>query len=104
LRRHPTASPVHPGVTARRVELLADLHRVRVLCDGREVADHPRLWAKHQTVSDPDHVEAAKLLRRRHLALARPTTDRQSSGVPDVEVRCLADYDTALGLTAPAAG
>jgi transposase len=89
---------VHPGVIGRRVELLADLHRVRVLCDGREVADHPRLWAKHQTLSDPAHVEAAKLLRRKHLDLARPT-QRHPSAVPDVEVRCLTDYDTALGLT-----
>jgi transposase len=84
---------VHPSVIGRRVELLADLHRVRVLCDGNLVADHPRLWAKHQTVSDPGHVEAAKLLRRKHLDLASPTAQ------PDVEVRCLADYDTALGLT-----
>jgi transposase len=90
---------VHPGVIGRRVELLADLHRVRMLCDGTLVADHPRLWAKHQTVSDPDHVEAAKLLRRKHLDLARPTTGRQPSTTPDVEVRRLTDYDTALGLT-----
>jgi transposase len=89
---------VHPSVIGRRVELLADLHRVRVLCDGREVADHQRLWAKHQTVSDSDHVEAAKLLRRQHWDVARPT-DRRPTAVPDVEVRCLADYDTALGLT-----
>ena len=55
------------------------------------------LWcvtgAKHQTVSDPTHVEAAKLLRRKHLDIARPAAQ------PEVEERCLADYDTALGLT-----
>jgi transposase len=91
---------VHPSVVGRRVELLADLHRVRVLCDGQQVADHERLWAKHQTVSDPVHVEAAKLLRRQHLDLARTTTEQHpSTAQPDVEVRCLADYDTALGLT-----
>ena len=83
---------VHPSVIGRRVEIIADLHRVRVFCDGRVVAEHPRLWAKHQTVSDPDHVEAAKLLRRKHLEVARPTA------APEIEVRCLADYDTALGL------
>jgi transposase len=84
---------VHPGVIGRRVEVIADLHRVQAFCDGRLVADHERLWAKHQTVSDPAHVEAAKLLRRKHLEVARP------SAAPEVEVRCLADYDTALGLT-----
>ena len=32
------------------------------------------------------------MLRRKHLDVARPTA------APEVEVRCLADYDTALGL------
>jgi hypothetical protein len=79
-------------VIGRRVEIIADLYRVLVLCDGRVVAEHERLWAKHQTVSDPAHVEAAKLLRRKRLEMARP------AAAADVEVRCLADYDTALGL------
>jgi transposase len=83
---------VHPAVVGRRVEVIADLGRVRVLCDGRVVADHQRVWAKHQTITDPTHVEAAKLLRRKHLDLARPVI------AAEVEVRCLADYDTALGL------
>jgi len=91
---------VHPSVIGRTVELIADLHRVRVLCDGSLVADHERLWAKHQTVSDPVHVEAAKLLRRKHLDVARPTSEQHPTTVqPDVEVRCLTDYDAALGLT-----
>jgi transposase len=91
---------VHPSVIGRRVEIIADLHQVRVLCDGQQVADHERLWAKHQTVSDPVHVEAAKLLRRKHLDVARATVERHPTiAQPDVEVRCLADYDTALGLT-----
>jgi transposase len=83
---------VHPSVIGRRIEVVADLDRVRVFCEGRVVADHERLWAKHQTVSDPVHVAAAKLLRRKHLDLARPTAQ------PEVEARRLADYDTALGL------
>jgi transposase len=87
---------VHPGVVGRRVEVVADLARVRVLCEGRLVADHERLWAKHQTISDPAHVEAAKLLRRKHLDIARDTA--RPTAVLDVEVRRLADYDTALGL------
>jgi transposase len=93
---------VHPSVIGRRVEVIADLSGVRVLCEGRLVAEHERLWARHQTVSDPAHVEAAKLLRRKHLGLAdlaRPDARRRhSNGRLEVEVRCLADYDTALGL------
>ena len=83
---------VHPAVIGRRIEVVADLARVRVLCDGRTVADHDRAWARHQTISDPEHVAAAKLLRRERIGVVRPAPE------PDVEVRCLADYDTALGV------
>jgi transposase len=83
---------VHPAVIGRRVEVVADLERVRVFCDGRPVADHDRIWAKHQTISDAEHVAAARLLRRDRIGLVRPTPE------PDVEIRCLADYDTALGV------
>jgi transposase len=84
---------VHPGVIGRRVEVIADLARVRVLCDGRLVADHERVWAWHQTISDPEHVAAARLLRRERVGVLRPVQQGE------VEQRCLADYDTALGIT-----
>ena len=83
---------VHPAVIGRRVEVVADLDRVRVFCQGRLVADHLRVWARHQSISDAEHVAAAGVLRRDRLALVRPAAE------PDVQVRCLADYDTALGL------
>jgi transposase len=84
---------VHPAVIGRRIEMLADLHRVRVFCDGKTVADHERIWAWHQTISDPDHVAAAKALRRDRAGVLRPVADNE------VEQRCLADYDTALGIS-----
>jgi transposase len=83
---------VHPGVIGRRIELLADLARVRAFCDGKLVADHERIWAWHQTISDPEHVAAAKLLRRERVGALRPVPE------PDVQIRCLDDYDSALGL------
>ena len=83
---------VHPSVIGRRIEVIADLARVRALCDGKPVADHERIWAAHQSISDPEHVEAAKVLRRNRIGMLRPAPE------PEVEVRCLADYDTALGL------
>jgi transposase len=83
---------VHPSVIGRRIEVIADLQRVRVLCDGRVVADHERVWAWHQTISDPEHVAAARTLRRERLGVLRPVAE------PDVEQRPLSDYDTALGL------
>jgi hypothetical protein len=82
---------VHPAAVGRRVEVAADLERVRVFCEGRLVADHERCWARHQTLSDPAHLTAAARLRRDRTARPRVTTD-------DVEVRCLADYDQAFGL------
>ena len=83
---------VHPAVIGRRVEVVADLSRVQALCGGKLVADHERIWAWHQTLSDPDHVAAAKVLRRKRIGVVRPAPE------PDVEQRCLADYDTALGV------
>ena len=44
---------VHPAVIGRRIEVTADLARVRVLCDGQVVADHERAWAWHQTHHRP---------------------------------------------------
>jgi transposase len=87
---------VHPGVIGRRIDIHADLARVRVFCDGRQVADHERIWAKHQTISAADHLAAARALRRDRLEVLRPT---RQTAEPVVEQRRLTDYDTALGLT-----
>jgi transposase len=83
---------VHPSVIGRRIEVIADLARVRALCDGRVVADHERIWAWHQTISDPDHVASARALRRERVTVLHPVAEL------DVEQRALSDYDTALGL------
>ena len=83
---------IHPSVVGRRVEIIADLDRVGALCDGKTVADHQRIWAAHQTISDPEHTEAAKALRRTRIGLLRPAPE------PEVQIRCLDDYDTALGV------
>jgi transposase len=88
---------VDPAVIGRRVQLTADLNRVQVHCDGRPVADHQRCWARHQTITDPDHAQAAARLRAEHRAA---TIGDEPA---EVELRCLADYDTAFGLTDGAA-
>ena len=82
---------IHPEVIGRRIEVVADLDRVRAFCDGRLVADYDRVWARHQTLTDPEHRRAADLLRQRRLTVVPPPTE------PDVQIRCLADYDQALG-------
>jgi len=94
---------VHPGVIGRRIEVVADLERVRVLYDGRSVADHPRVWATHQTLTDPEHLAAAGSLRRElrhghrdHRGRLRPAHEPASRDA-DVEIRCLGDYDDLFG-------
>ena len=88
---------VHPSVIGRRIEITADLDRIRVSCDGQLAADHDRAWARHQTITDPDHLAAASALRRDRLEVIRPAAETAG------EVRRLADYDTALGIDGGAA-
>ncbi len=82
---------MHPAVIGRRIEVTGGLDRIRVLCEGRVVADHQRIWAWHQSMSDPAHVEAARGLRRERITIVRPPAEA------DVQIRALSDYDAALG-------
>jgi transposase len=88
---------VHPSAVGRRIEIVADLDRVRVFSAGAVVADHDRIWAKHQTISDPEHVAAAAVLRRGRFEVLG------ASAHVEVEQRALSDYDTLLGLDGPVA-
>lgn len=88
---------VHPVAVGRRIEVTADLGRVRVWCAGAAVADHERVWAKHQTLSDPDHVQAAKQSRRNRFDVVGPPAH------VEVEQRRLTDYDTLLDVDGPVA-
>jgi transposase len=83
---------VDPAVIGRRIEITADLARVRVSCDGRIAADHERCWARHQTLADPAHLQAAKALRsaRRLAVVPVPRQD-------EVEQRDLSVYDRLAG-------
>lgn len=55
------------------------------------MADHARVWARRATVTDPDHVATAGVLRGQF---------REPRTVADDDLaRDLADYDRAFGLT-----
>jgi hypothetical protein len=82
---------VHPAVIGRRIEVIAGLDRVRVLSGGRTVADHERSWAWHQTITDPEHLAAARAMRHERVGVLRPAPE------PDVEQRSLTVYDAVLG-------
>ena len=85
---------VDPSVIGRLVDVTADLDRVRVRADGRLVASHQRVWARHTTVTDPAHVASAARLRH----------DFQHRGARSDEdlTRDLGDYDRAFGLSGEA--
>jgi transposase len=81
---------VDPTAIGRTVTVTADLDRVQVRLDGRVVADHARVWARHMTVTDPGHVNTAQQLREQ---FGRPPTGDDNSLARD-----LADYDRAFGV------
>jgi transposase len=68
---------VDPSVIGRIVDVTATLTRVVVACDGAKVADHERCWANHAVVTDPVHVERAKVLRKAFTAAKRDRQRRQ---------------------------
>jgi transposase len=87
---------VHPAVVGRRIEVHADLDRVWVTCEGAIVAEHDRVWAQHQTITEFEHAVAAKLLRHGRGDLLRPIPNAVTG--EDVEIRSLGVYDQVLGL------
>jgi transposase len=96
---------VHPAAIGRRIAVVADLDRVRVLCDGAAVADHERVWARHQSITDPGHRSAADALRAARGAVLRPVRGAvlrpvrgAGAAAPAVQARRLSDYDAALGI------
>jgi hypothetical protein len=83
---------VDPNMIGRLVDVSADLDRVKVRADGRVVADHRRVWARGQTITDSAHVETAARLRKQ---FQQPRT--APTQIDDL-ARDLADYDRAFGL------
>jgi hypothetical protein len=86
---------VDPMMIGRMVDVTADLTGVRVRADGRIVAEHPRIWARGGTLTDPSHVEVAARLRKQ---FQQP---RAAVAAGDDLIRDLGDYDRAFGLTDP---
>lgn len=80
---------VHPRAIGRRADIRMDLDEVVVTCAGDEVARHARSWAKHRTITDPDHERAGKIMR----AFTAAVVDDD-----EVEVRDLSVYDRATGV------
>ena len=91
---------VDPRVIGRFVDVAASATEVLVRCGGELVASHARSWAKRVVVTDPAHVETAKLLRREHAARrdADHRLGRRHSDGHAVMLRALPDYDALFGV------
>jgi transposase len=89
---------VDPVVVGRRVEVVADLGTLTVTCAEKVVASHQRCWAKHQSITDPVHHQAALELAYRAAHRPHPAPGNAPDVVDEVEQRDLAAYDTAFGL------
>ena len=95
VRVHSNDYSVAPGLIGRLVEVTADLERVNVTHNGVTVTSHERAWARQLTITDPDHVAQAAVLRRQFQTLRR---HRPQSTVAFVETASLDCYDELFGV------
>jgi Mu transposase-like protein len=91
---------VDPRVIGRFVDVAASPTEVAVRCGGELVASHARSWARRAVVTDPAHVEIARLLRREHAARrdADARLARRHGDGHAVMLRALPDYDALFGV------
>jgi hypothetical protein len=54
---------IDPAVIGRVIDIYAGLETVTARCESVLVADHPRSWARRQTITDPAHDAATARLR-----------------------------------------
>ncbi|MEU4588610.1 IS21 family transposase [Kitasatospora aureofaciens] len=102
---------VHPRAIGKTVMVRADNEEITVIAGNDIVARHTRCWAKHQSLTDPEHAAAADLLRGEviHQQAARVATARTALLAPDslgieVEQRELGTYDRMFTLIEGGAG
>ena len=98
VRLHSNDYSVDPVAVGRKVDVRADLTTISVSLAGKVVARHERCWARHQTITDPAHRQAALAMAAAHRHVLAAGRRRQSSH-EDVQQRDLTAYDTAFGLT-----
>ncbi|MBG6107403.1 DDE-type integrase/transposase/recombinase [Frigoribacterium sp. CG_9.8] len=96
VRVHSNDYSVAPGLIGRLVDVTADLERIYVTHNGVTVTTHERAWARQLTVTDPDHVAQAAVLRRQFQTLLRH--QRPQAHVAFVETASLSSYDDVFGV------
>ncbi|MFG2199926.1 IS21 family transposase [Kitasatospora sp. NPDC048715] len=103
---------VHPRAIGQQITVRADTEEiVATTRAGETVAHHSRCWARHQTITDPEHAAAAEALRGQ--AIRRRAAHTRARGLaglaPDdlgvqVEQRELGTYDRMFTLIEGGAG
>lgn len=75
---------VPPTYTRRRLDVIADHQRVRIVADGNVIADHERSYDRHTTVTDSAHATELRQLKRQ--ARQPSATHRLVSQAPAAEL------------------
>ena len=78
---------VHPQAIGRTVQVTVTADQVTATAGATVMARHDRCWARHQTITDPDHAAAAAVMRGRAQFAVPPPQH------VEVESRDLASYD-----------
>ena len=86
---------VDPTMIGRMVDVTADLQRVTIRWQGTLVGDHPRCWARHQTITDPAHRARGFELAHAHRHQPRERIDLATG---EVQTAALAASDRFWGL------
>jgi hypothetical protein len=86
---------VAPAMIGRLVDVTASLDTVNVTHNGLKITTHEREWARALTVTDPEHVAQADVLRRQFQTLRH---HRPQPAVAFVETASLASYDRLFGV------
>ncbi len=92
----------HPSAIGRFVDVAASMDEVVISCQGQVIGAHSRCWDTARTITDDEHVAAAKVLRHDYAQAqkARYQAARRGKLVP-VEpalVRDTASYDELFGV------
>ena len=96
VRVHSNDYSVTPGLIGRLVDVTADLEQIHVSHNGVTVTSHDRAWARQLTVTNPDHVAQAAVLRAQFQTLHR--NQRPQARVAFVETVDLSHYDDVFAV------
>lgn len=92
----------HPSAIGRFVDVAASMDEVVISCQGQVIGAHQRCWDSARTITDDEHVAAAKILRRDYATAQKARHDAARRGkllpVEPGLIRDTASYDEIFGV------